>query len=285
MAKAIAGSCWQFVARFLILVLLFQPASSLLSVKTFAQNLYEGNLRDPLSLHKYTYCSLDPVNNVDPTGFQSLSDFGNLGTAVHFFIGRDFVGSAPQNRTRRANIGITRITSERGTQIPRRERGEVFLGRSRPDLIDFGAPAPTNNIYNFNNDDFLAYIFEIKTAAQAAIGEREVLEYLALLNAYDPGWRMGTALDYIAPANFTLTSGGVIYRIDTSAPVNGVIRYRATPLSPTLVPIPIPVPVLDPNTIPTSQFRKLSQVHTLIAAGLAAALASAVLLSSRGVAR
>jgi len=30
---------------------------------------FEGRSRDPQSLHKYLYCTDDPINHTDPTGF------------------------------------------------------------------------------------------------------------------------------------------------------------------------------------------------------------------------
>ena len=35
---------------------------------------YSGNLADPVSLHKYTYASANPVMYTDPTGYFSMSD-------------------------------------------------------------------------------------------------------------------------------------------------------------------------------------------------------------------
>jgi RHS repeat-associated protein len=40
------------------------------------QDRYMGNPGDPLSLNRYVYCRLDPVNFIDPTGF----DVGSPGT-------------------------------------------------------------------------------------------------------------------------------------------------------------------------------------------------------------
>jgi len=34
---------------------------------------YEGNARDPLSLHKYLYASSDPPNRIDPSGHEDVS--------------------------------------------------------------------------------------------------------------------------------------------------------------------------------------------------------------------
>jgi RHS repeat-associated protein len=41
---------------------------------------FEGSQTDPLSLHKYLYCSANPVNRFDPTGHDG--DFGSLLTSV-----------------------------------------------------------------------------------------------------------------------------------------------------------------------------------------------------------
>ena len=37
------------------------------------QDRYMGDPKDPLSLNRYIYCGLDPVNYVDPTGFEQIS--------------------------------------------------------------------------------------------------------------------------------------------------------------------------------------------------------------------
>ncbi len=39
----------------------------------WTRDSYEGNNQDPLSLHKYIYCSENPVGNIDPTGHSDLS--------------------------------------------------------------------------------------------------------------------------------------------------------------------------------------------------------------------
>lgn len=35
---------------------------------------YEGSIDDPVSLHKYLYCNSDPVNNYDPSGYNTLAE-------------------------------------------------------------------------------------------------------------------------------------------------------------------------------------------------------------------
>ena len=36
------------------------------------QDRYMGDVNDPLSLNRYVYCGMDPVNNVDPSGFSAI---------------------------------------------------------------------------------------------------------------------------------------------------------------------------------------------------------------------
>ena len=45
------------------------------SVGTFiSMDSYEGSIDDPVSLHKYLYCNSDPVNNYDPSGYNTLAE-------------------------------------------------------------------------------------------------------------------------------------------------------------------------------------------------------------------
>ena len=45
------------------------------SVGTFiSMDNYEGSIDDPVSLHKYLYCNSDPVNNYDPSGYNTLAE-------------------------------------------------------------------------------------------------------------------------------------------------------------------------------------------------------------------
>jgi hypothetical protein len=40
---------------------------------------FQGNMHDPMSLHKYMYANANPISNTDPTGLTSL---GEMGTAL-----------------------------------------------------------------------------------------------------------------------------------------------------------------------------------------------------------
>jgi len=59
---------WELGARF------YDSGSS----SFIQQDRYLGDASDPLSLNRYSYCGLDPVNFVDPTGFmaEQVMEFG-----------------------------------------------------------------------------------------------------------------------------------------------------------------------------------------------------------------
>lgn len=48
----------------------------------WTQDSYEGNAFDPISLHKYLYANADPANNIDPSGYFSLTDI-NISAGIH----------------------------------------------------------------------------------------------------------------------------------------------------------------------------------------------------------
>ena len=45
-----------------------------------SQDSYVGSISDPVSLHKYLYCSSNPVMNIDPSGYLTVEDL-EVGTA------------------------------------------------------------------------------------------------------------------------------------------------------------------------------------------------------------
>ena len=44
------------------------------------QDRYMGDVSDPLSLNRYVYCRLDPMNYIDPTGFDVMAPGRDLGS-------------------------------------------------------------------------------------------------------------------------------------------------------------------------------------------------------------
>ena len=49
-----------------------------------SQDTYQGTINDPVSLHKYLYCSSNPVMNIDPSGYLTVEDLevGTAGEAI-----------------------------------------------------------------------------------------------------------------------------------------------------------------------------------------------------------
>jgi RHS repeat-associated protein len=72
------------------------------SGRFWSMDTFEGNQSDPLSLHKYLYAHADPVNNIDPSGNESLigiSLAGTLGQGLHgkYDAGVSTVGNSLKN--------------------------------------------------------------------------------------------------------------------------------------------------------------------------------------------
>ena len=153
---------------------------------------YEGNSEDPLSMHKYLYAEVDPVDSIDPTG-RSLSNFV-YGGIVHDKVGADFLTG-----------GVDRfydntINTILGTSVPG--------GSLRPDLAD----RATQQVY------------EIKPVNSASLGYPQLAGYLIVLNRFDPlkrTWIPG--LTYFPPPVVKLDSLTIAL---VSPPVGGVIIYE-----------------------------------------------------------
>ena len=172
------------------------------SGRFMSRDAYAGSKQEPRSLHKYLYAFANPVNNVDPSGFDPLSAAIN-GQIVHRRIGDDFKASRPSGRI--YGPSVSTILGLNLTVI------SLF-----PDLID----TETKEVY------------EIKPFLSFFDGVAQLEGYLQVFNYFDPakGWHAGSELSYTPPSRINLGYGAwaTIY-----PPVDGVILYDVTDL-PTL---------------------------------------------------
>ena len=53
-----------------------------LTGRFISQDSYAGEISDPVSLHKYLYCSSNPVMKVDPSGFNDISLYSQMSSVV-----------------------------------------------------------------------------------------------------------------------------------------------------------------------------------------------------------
>jgi RHS repeat-associated protein len=172
-------------------------------------DMYEGLRREPLTLHKYMYAQLNPINLTDPSGL-TPQNRGNQVAAViklDFWV-KDPLGRAAEQRIdtdiwRRLQINRSNVPTQ---IVPRRLRD------GRPDMVDY-----TNQ-----------QLYEIGTLNERFIKLRKMQEqYLPAVN--------NALISQGRPANWT---GGDIYNpppiiinADRSIarvypPTEGVISYQ-----------------------------------------------------------
>jgi RHS repeat-associated protein len=161
----------------------------------------QGNVQEPLSLHQYVYVANNPANNVDPSGNAWL-DATRLGTAVHQFIGKDFLKKTPQPAF--SGRAIATALKLPDTITP-------FL----PDLVD----VPRTQVYEIKPNGIISF----------AAGEAQLQTYLDLFHALDPlkrKWKGGSS--YTAPPLFLVSAPLVPPTfVETEPPIFGVILYSS----------------------------------------------------------
>jgi RHS repeat-associated protein len=175
----------------------------------WSRDTTEGNNEDPMSLHKYLYCQDNPMDNVDPSGHDILS--AQIGTAVHQYIGRDFVEKvAPYGISGPSVVNI--LLGLPGFTLPPKLQGVVTA--LFPDLVDV------------NPDRKEVYEIKPNSILNFALAEAQLEGYVDLFNTLDKkgGWHAGTGDDYTPPRSFELITP-VPTVVVVQRPVFGVILY------------------------------------------------------------
>ena len=155
---------------------------------------WEGDDEDPLSLHKYLYTEVSPINNVDPSGDDDTLDT-IYGKQIHKLIGQDFVRQTDGYSNRSINTIL-------GQKVP-------ILGRLMPDLAN----------------PFTAEVYEIKPVSDLIEGIAQLTAYIAILRAFDNAKRnWGYGATYTPSQNpLSLGTGSYAFIFPT---INGVITYK-----------------------------------------------------------
>ncbi len=173
---------------------------------------YEGAPTDPISLHKYNYANVDPIQYFDSSGYCALSiihnlwEYSRIGIEVHKFIQSHFRLSGPRRDGERAISTILNREADRKRRFSGREGYSL---RQRVDLFDLN----------------LRSIYEIKPILQKLNGASQIAGYLASLNYYSQGaWREGRSLEYSTIPTSFVSSDGSPVRI-SRPDAAGVITY------------------------------------------------------------
>jgi hypothetical protein len=169
---------------------------------------YEGNQSAPLSMHKYHYCSANPVNQFDPLGLAASSTSGNnpaavFGNAVEEKIFADF----------QAKFGLNAVTDKSILNSLGLLGKAQLIKDALPDMVNIQQKS----------------IFEIKPNKPKKIleGIVKLAGYVVTFNAIDPnkGWHGGSIDEYMPPLKVTV-SVPPFFAIVTP-PVLGLITYTS----------------------------------------------------------
>ena len=162
----------------------------------WTRDTFDGDIREPKTLHKYTYAFSDPVNNSDPSGNDAVSNM-IFGGRVHSLLGVDFAGKT-------AGRGIVDTRIDRILKLP---NTVPIFGSVRPDLTD----------------PLTFEVYEIKPVGSFVEGRVQLEFYIQMLKFLDPlkrPWMAGASYD---PMHYLPLGYGSFAVV--SPPVNGVILY------------------------------------------------------------
>lgn len=193
---------------------------------------YEGANEDPLSLHRYLYCSANPVNAIDPSG-QFLSSI-SLGNRVHKYLGQEFLArSVMPNEMRWENKSVRRILRER---FPNQNSPSMVSTASlrRPDLAS--ANLRVGEVYEIKpGPGILMDPIDIMQHGVDAFVQRQLGDYITELQQYSPkGFKWDGGRSFASgiqswPNFQTDLPGTVLVTIGMYNHAYGVIYYTILP--------------------------------------------------------
>jgi RHS repeat-associated protein len=163
----------------------------------WTQDEYEGRNADPETLHKYLFCSADPVNGGDPSGFVIIANFV-YGQTVHDEIGLDF---------EEGGFGVSDATISRILGVP------SIFGNLRPDLTTLATLETPGQVYEIKS------VITGYANAAAQLGF-----YLVVLNVRDPLHRKWLPGFTYNPPGIIYINNGTFALVKRAGP--GVILYE-----------------------------------------------------------
>ena len=240
---------------------------------------YEGNVEDPVSLHRYLYAGDDPANRVDPSGNFDIGDalavsaiVGVLTSIATILFGQYVYRSKIDPKLRGTIIQryIFPFYAAFGFKCNQQigTVGNLPIITARPDMRHHGPGPYTGEVYEIKPNN----------PVQVALGFDEVQNYyIPLLEAHDwvnrksTPWHPGTHL--LAPPRIRIPEFPfIVFRL--SIPVEGVVAYDpeadieeaakwgiaafaitffALTLkidTPVPTPEPVPEPIPEPEPVP-----------------------------------
>jgi RHS repeat-associated protein len=150
---------------------------------------FEGYQTDPLSLHKYLYAHADPVNNIDPSGHESLVSIQLTGALIGQLSAHYLHSTAKATRAAYTLSGST--DEELGQLIFGLEAASIIQDKVSLVLGAAGLTYATVKIakflstqgYKFLNSSTVRTVEEFRAAASKAASYYEYAELRAAINA------------------------------------------------------------------------------------------------------
>ena len=211
----------------------------------WTMDTYEGKTEDPLSIHKYNYCELDPINGIDPSGHIKISPsimrffakFTSIDLAIRILVGirvGDVLGDAYREEVNSSSKVFINQWIGRTSDDDLPPAGWDTDFRQKPDILDL--------------DNKTIYEIKPNSDVMIALGKIQLGGYLDTLSRRYPGLQ-------INPGNWQprrpsyqtiglpgISNLGFAINITAENVGNGIIAYDISP-DPEVIAALVSVPV------------------------------------------